>query len=85
MRKIVWLIVAMVLVSFFSHCFVVENPYSAVAPGPWRAVLKLEYVPISPNPKGEPLPEKVNLQFDEVTEGELPFNFEVIYENETDF
>lgn len=85
MRKTLQLIACLILTSIISGCFVVENPYTGIAPGPWRAVLKLEYVPISPNPKGEPLPEKVNLKFEEVTQGELPFTFEVIYENETDF
>ncbi len=61
------------------------NRYTGLAPGPWRAVLKLEPRPVTPNPKGEPLPEKLNMEFEEVTEGELPFVFEVTYENETDF
>lgn len=66
-------------------CFVVDNPFTALAPGPWRGVLELEPQFITPNPRGEPLPEKLNIQFEEVTQGELPFNFEVIYENEEDF
>jgi hypothetical protein len=66
-------------------CFVIENQYTGLPPGPWRAILKLDPAPVIPNPRGEPLPEKVNLTFDEVTQGELPFNFEVIYENEQDF
>lgn len=73
-----------VLISFTS-CFVVENTFSGLPPGKWRAVLKLEPRQITPNPKGQPLPEKLNLKFEEVTAGELPFTFEVIYENETDF
>lgn len=85
MRKFVWPSIVLIIMMSFHACFVVENPYTGVAPGPWRAILKLEYVPITPNPKGEPLPEKVNLQFDEVTAGELPFTFEVVYDNETDF
>ncbi len=66
-------------------CFVMPHPYTGLAPGPWRAVLKLDPKPITPNPKGEPLPEKVNYEFEEVTEGELPFLFEVVYDSETDF
>ena len=85
MRKCFEFFVFFFLILFCSGCFVMENPYSGIAPGPWRAVLKLEYVPITPNPKGEPIPEKVNLKFEEVSQGELPFVFEVIYENENDF
>lgn len=66
-------------------CIVIENEFSALPPGPWRGVLELEPNLITPNPDGEPLPEKLNLEFEEVTNGELPFNFEVIYTSETDF
>lgn len=69
----------------FSQCIVIENPYTGLAPGTWRAILKLDPSPVAPNPKGEPLPEKVGLKFEEVTGGELPFTFEVIYTSENDF
>jgi len=69
----------------FSGCLVVENPYSQVAPGIWRGVLELEPKFITPNEKGEPLPEKLNIQFDEVSQGELPFLFEVIYDQPESF
>jgi thiol-disulfide isomerase/thioredoxin len=62
-----------------SACLVVENPYNGLPPGPWRAVLKIEQNPVVPNPRGEPLPEKIGLQLEEITAGELPFNFEIIY------
>lgn len=78
------LVYAFILLSF-SSCFVIENTFTGLPPGKWRAVLKLEPKQITPNPKGQPLPEKLNLQFEEVSAGELPFNFEVFYENETDF
>ena len=66
-------------------CVFVQERYSAIPPGPWRAILELEYNPIVPNPKGEPLPEKVDLEFDEVTEGILPFTFDVVYDDDTTF
>jgi hypothetical protein len=66
-----------------SSCTFVQERYPYVPPGPYRAVLKLENNPILPNPKGKPLPEKMNLEFDEVTDGELPFTFEVEYESDT--
>lgn len=72
-------------VFMLSACFVMENTFTGLPPGIWRAVLKLEPKLITPNPKGQPLPEKLDLKFEEVTAGELPFIFEVIYETETDF
>lgn len=69
-----------------SSCFFsAENPYTGLPPGLWRAVLKLENNPINPNPRGEPLPDKVNLKFEEVTQGELPFLFEVKYVTKDSF
>ncbi|WP_116127366.1 TlpA disulfide reductase family protein [Lewinella sp. IMCC34183] len=68
-----------------TSCVFVQNRYAYLPPGPWRGVLELEYNPIIPNPKGEPLAEKVDLEFDEVTGGQLPFNFDVVYEDDTTF
>ncbi|MEL7123466.1 MAG: TlpA disulfide reductase family protein, partial [Bacteroidota bacterium] len=68
-----------------TSCIVIPDTYSGLPPGPWRAVLKLDTNPVTPNPKGEPLPDKVDLTFDEVTEGELPFTFEVVYDTEDKF
>ena len=70
---------------FLSGCIVVPDQYSGLPPGPWRAVLKLDSRPVMPNPDGKPLPDKVNLQFEEVTAGELPFTFEVIYDSEDEY
>lgn len=61
------------------------NTYSKIAPGIWRAELSLIPKNISPNKKGEPLAEKLHMKFDEVTEGQLPFLFEVKYKNNSDF
>ncbi len=66
-------------------CFVADDPFEGLPPGPWRGILTLVPDPVSPNPKGQPLPEKVNLTFEEVSSGELPFNFVVKYKNEKEF
>jgi thiol-disulfide isomerase/thioredoxin len=66
-------------------CLRIDNTYTKLPPGPWRAVLQLDPSTITPNPKGKPLEDKLNLNFDEVTNGELPFNFEVVYTNDTTF
>ena len=68
-----------------SGCIEFENTYTKLPPGPWRAVLQLEPNMITPNPKGKPLEEKLNLTFEEVTNGELPFTFEVTYTDDTTF
>jgi thiol-disulfide isomerase/thioredoxin len=84
-KHILSFLLAIGLIFSCSACLVVDNPYSGLPPGPWRAILKVELNPTIPNPKGEPLPEKVDLQLEEIAAGELPFNFEVIYVNEDSF
>ncbi|MEY4107649.1 MAG: hypothetical protein RL181_1991 [Bacteroidota bacterium] len=73
------LFIACSLSALVGGCVEAERTYSTLPPGVWRGVLKLVQVPVTPNPKGEPLPDKVNLKFEEVTAGELPFTFEVKY------
>ena len=68
-----------------SGCVVMEGKYPALPPGIWRAELKIDPQFISPNPKGKPLPDKVNMIYDDVTPGVLPFNFEVTYDNDSLF
>ncbi len=64
------------IVVFMTSCFQMQNKYEVLAPGPWRAVLKLEnnYRPL--NKKAKPIPQE-QLKFEEVTQGELPFVFEL--------
>ncbi len=69
----------------FGGCVAIDDTYPQVPPGPWRAELKLEARPVTPNPKGKPLPEKLNFEFEEVAGGVLPFTFEVAYENDSTF
>lgn len=85
MKNFVLILTLLAMGLAWQGCLVMENDYAALPPGKWRAVLKLEPEFISPNPKGQPLPEKVNLKFDDVKEDELPFNFEVVYDNDTTF
>jgi len=62
-------------------CLVVQHPHSALPPGRWRGVLKLanEMVPAPDESQFS------SLKFEEVTEGELPFLFDVIYDDENRF
>lgn len=76
------------LATFFllqNGCIVIEGKYPALPPGIWRAELKIDPQFVSANPKGKPLPDKVNMTYEEVESGVIPFNFEVVYDNETDF
>ncbi|MCB0686773.1 MAG: TlpA family protein disulfide reductase, partial [Saprospiraceae bacterium] len=62
-----------------------NNTYSKLPPGPWRGVLKLD--PERSRLVSAPHETKAseNIAFDEVTEGDLPFNFDVIYDDEENF
>jgi len=77
--------ISMFLLLFFlllqNSCLVVNNPHSGLAPGRWRGVLKLSQGPIAPPDESE----FSRMQFEEVTEGELPFLFDVVYDEEDHF
>ncbi len=64
-----WLVFLVSVVSI-SSCIKLGEPYSGVPPGIWRGVLVL----------GD-----VQEGFDEKSKGELPFNFEVIYDTPDSF
>jgi thiol-disulfide isomerase/thioredoxin len=72
-------LLTLTLATTLPGCLVIDNTFEGLPPGPWRGVLKLRPAAVSANPEGRPLPEMMNLAFEEVTEGELPFNFELIY------
>lgn len=73
----------LILITMLSGCFVAQHPYTALPPGPWRAELKLD--PLSATPTETEVAEGTRINFEEVTQGELPFNFEVKYETATKF
>ena len=83
MRYIICLFSIVYLLMQFTGC-VMQNPHKYVAPGYWRATLQLvddkqekkEFVPRDRSEK---------YQIDEVTDSELPFLFEVKYEDEDRF
>lgn len=83
MKKL--LLIALPLIVLLSGCVVAEAEYTKLPPGPWRAVLQIKDQYITPNPKGKPLPDKMEMTYEDVKSGEIPFNFEVIYENDTTF
>lgn len=75
-------LLAIALSVTFSSCLVVEHPYEAIAPGLWRGVLQLSPRIVEAPEEGE---EEVQLGFEEVAQGELPFLFEVIYREDSSF
>ncbi|NND32684.1 MAG: TlpA family protein disulfide reductase [Saprospiraceae bacterium] len=64
---------------FFAGCFEMGPTYSKLPPGPWRAVLKLDPEKNASEEIRRETRAGTQLEFDEVTEGDLPFNFEVVY------
>jgi thiol-disulfide isomerase/thioredoxin len=83
MRIFLWIGVLAILL--FSGCLQFQNQFTALAPGKWRVVLQLTPQVQFTNPKGEPLDELMGLEFEEVSEGELPFIMEVIYTDPENF
>ena len=81
-RSIVLVLVILLIVLGLTSCFKFENPYTAVAPGKWRGVLELD--PEISVPSGELKPfEFPEFQFEEVSDGELPFTFDILYTSDT--
>ncbi len=64
-------------------CIEPYQPYTRVAPGIWRGVLKLDAQQQTPAVQDGKL--QPQLAFEEVTNGELPFLFELIYDDDTTF
>ena len=83
MKKLLILFAATLVM--FEACITAEQTFTALPPGRWRAVLKIENQYVTPNPKAKPLPDKVNMKYEDVNPGELPFNFDVIYETDSTF
>lgn len=73
------------LALLFNSCLVMENPYATIPPGKWRGTLQLVPKDLGMEKSDEPYQKLKDNKFEEVSEGELPFNFEVVYENESDF
>lgn len=82
-KKLLFLIVFFSI--FGNACIQISNQYSSVAPGIWRGVLKLDsnIQPLKTN--SARLNAEPNAKFEEVSGGEIPFTFELTYDNETKF
>lgn len=81
MRNSLFLPVFLLFLVLQSGCLVIQHPYPALAPGRWRGVLKLTQGPVAPPDESQ----FSKLKFEEITEGELPFLFDVIYDDDQKF
>ncbi|MEM7102608.1 MAG: TlpA disulfide reductase family protein [Bacteroidota bacterium] len=73
----------LLIIIFISQSCVKLSPYEGVAPGEWRAILYLEGKELPS--KFEPRKRTEDFSYDEVSQGELPFNFKVIYDTDSTF
>ena len=71
---------ALLATGLLSACLTTDTAYTRVAPGMWRGVLELEKFNVPVHDKDTIFTLKEQFQ-----EGELPFNFEVHYLDETRF
>lgn len=73
-------LVAALVAALFTSCITTDNAYTRVAPGIWRGVLELEKYNVPVRDK-----DTIFTLKEQFREGELPFNFEVIYLDEERF
>lgn len=72
-------------VMLLSGCIVIEQPHTRLAPGLWRGVLKLDPAQASRLGGSGDQQRRGKVSFEEVTAGELPFLFEVVYDHPDTF
>jgi len=74
MRKLLFATLSIAIL--LQSCIVIDNQYNVVPPGVWRATLDLEgqITEVIDEPTAD-------VQFEEVSDGKLPFTFEVIYDD----
>jgi len=75
-------ILSLLLLLTLCSCLEVGEEFDGPAPGAWRAVLQLDPDFVTNNKKGEPLPEKMNMKFPDINTTQLPFTFDVEYQEE---
>lgn len=83
LRLISTLFFTIITIGVFHSCIHIPNTFSGLPPGTWRGIIKLDGDRIAAE-EIDP-DEQVGKDIEEVTDGELPFEFEVIYDNDTTF
>jgi thiol-disulfide isomerase/thioredoxin len=88
MKKLIVFTFLFSCLTLWNSC-VFEDPYEGLAPGKWRVNLLLDgrkNQRIDSNKRDKfQLKPKTDVQYEEVTEGELPFVWEVFHTSPTDF
>ncbi len=67
-----------------TSCIKVPDQFLGPPPGKWRAVLRLDDIRRPLNKKAEPLPDEM-MKLEDVTRGELPFIFNLVYDTKDQF
>lgn len=75
----------LIIFSCLQGCIVIDNPYNKLPPGKWRGVLKLDKIVSGSEPADEADILAGRLSFEPITQGELPFQFEVVYTDSNHF
>ena len=68
-----------------TSCLKVPEQFSGPVPGTWRATLKLEGPRNRPQNKDAKPEGRQGVQFEEIIQGELPFTFDVVYDDKDKF
>lgn len=61
----------------FNHCLTPTTEYARVAPGMWRGIIELDAYKVQVQDK-----DSIFILYDQFKEGDVPFNFEVVYLDE---
>lgn len=84
-RYLLFGLILTLTLGFFKQC-VIPNQFNVIAPGPWRSVLLLNGKKANPmRSKREFIKKGDELTYEEVTAGELPFIFNVVYTSPDSF
>lgn len=77
-----WNIASLLLAGLaLSGCIHIDNAFTGLPPGPWRAEVSL-----LSNPAGtRVLEDEISIGVEEIAAGKLPFTFEVFYDSDTSF
>ena len=85
LRNIAFLLLTVTSIFVTKSCVVAPKPFTGLAPGEWRVILQLEDKSKPLNNKSARLDADPYTKIEEVSKGELPFTFEVIYETKEKF
>ncbi len=72
------------LIIGITSCIKVPEQYQGIPPGKWRAILRLDDIRRPLNTDAKPMPDEM-MKFEEVSSGELPFIFDVVYDSPDKF